>query len=83
EMEPQELAGYGYFKETMWKNVHGLEQTWVPCRQFVDYALFNWLYAKKMMDLHSEIEFDLFYVHAGSRGWDIALRFSRKTQATR
>jgi len=63
EMEPHEMAGYGYFKEAMWKNVHGLEQTWVPCRQFADYALFNWLYAKKMMDLHSEIEFDLFYVH--------------------
>jgi len=63
EMEPHELAGYGYFKETMWKNVHGLEQTWVPRRQFADYAMFNWLYAKKMMDLHSEIEFDLFYVH--------------------
>ncbi len=63
EMEPHELAGYGYFKEAMWKNVHGLEQTWVPRRQFADYAMFNWLYAKKMMDLHSEIEFDLFYVH--------------------
>jgi len=62
-MEPHELAGYGYFKEAMWKNVHGLEQTWVPRRQFADYALFNWFYAKKMMDLHSEIGFDLFYVH--------------------
>jgi len=63
EMEPHELAGYGYFKEAMWKNVHGLEQTWVPRRQYADYAMFNWLYARKMMDLHSEIEFDLFYVH--------------------
>jgi len=63
EMEPHELTGYGYFKEAMWKNVHGLEQTWVPRKQFADYALFNWRYAKKMMDLHSEIEFDLFYMH--------------------
>ena len=63
EMEPHELASYGHFKEAMWKNVHGLEQTWVPSKHFADYALFNWLYAKKMMDLHSEIEFDLFYVH--------------------
>ncbi len=63
EMEPHELAGYGYFKEAMWKNVHGLERTWIPRRHFADYALFNWLYAKKIMDLHSEIEFDLFYVH--------------------
>ena len=63
EMEPHELASYGHFKEAMWKNVHGLEQTWVPSKHFADYALFNWLYAKKMMDMHSEIEFDLFYVH--------------------
>ena len=63
EMEPSELAGYGHFKEAMWKNVHGLEQTWIPRRHFADYARLNWLYAKKMMDLHSEIEFDLFYVH--------------------
>jgi len=63
EMEPHELAGYGHFKEAMWKNIHGLEQTWIPRKHFADYALFNWRYAKKMMDLHSEIEFDISYIH--------------------
>jgi len=63
ELEFHEMASYGHFKEAMWRNVHGLEQTWIPRRHFADYALFNWRYAKKMMDLHAEINFDLFYVH--------------------
>ena len=63
ELELHELASYGHFKEAMWRNVHGLEQTWIPRRHFADYALFNWRYAKKMMDLHAEVNFDLFYVH--------------------
>ncbi|MBA7502931.1 D-inositol-3-phosphate glycosyltransferase [subsurface metagenome] len=63
ELEHYERAGYGHFKEAMWRNIHGLEQTWIPRRHFADYALFNWRYAKKMMDLHAEVNFDLFYVH--------------------
>jgi len=63
ELEFHEMASYGHFKETMWRNVHGMEQTWISRRHFVDYALFNWHYAKKMMDLHAEINFDMFYVH--------------------
>jgi len=63
KLELHELAGYGHFKEAMWRNVHGMEQTWISRRHFADYALFNWRYAKKMMDLHAEINFDMFYVH--------------------
>lgn len=63
EMAPAEFAGYGRFKETMWRNIHGLEQTWIPHRYFADFALLNWLYAKKIMDLDSEIDFDLSYIH--------------------
>ena len=63
EMEPLELAGYGRFKEKIWGSVHGLEETEIPRLYFRDYALLNWLYAKKMMDLHLEFNFDLFYIN--------------------
>jgi len=63
EMEPLELAGYGHFKERMWRSVHGLEETEIPRHYFRDFALLNWLYAKKMLDLNLEFNFDLFYVH--------------------
>jgi len=63
EMEPHELVGYGHFKEAIWRNIHGMERREIPRGYFSDFAKFNWLFAKKMLDLHSEIGFDLFYVH--------------------
>lgn len=63
ELEPHESIQYGRFKESIWKNVHGVEQEPIPREDFPGYALYNWLTAKKMLDLHSEMNFDLFYVH--------------------
>jgi glycosyltransferase involved in cell wall biosynthesis len=63
ELEPRESSRYGRFKEAIWKNLHGVEQTPIPRNYFQGYALFNWMVAKRMLDLHSENEFDLFYVH--------------------
>ncbi|MEA1905019.1 MAG: glycosyltransferase family 4 protein [Candidatus Hadarchaeota archaeon] len=63
EMSPRESTRYGRFKEALWKNIHGVEQTPIPKDYFPGYALFNWLVAKKMLDLHDEYDFDLFYVH--------------------
>lgn len=63
ELDPRESAHYGRFKEAIWKNLHGVEQTPIPRDYFPGYALFNWMAAKRMLDLHSENEFDLFYVH--------------------
>ncbi|KXA91628.1 hypothetical protein AKJ57_00535 [candidate division MSBL1 archaeon SCGC-AAA259A05] len=62
-LPPRESALYGRFKEEFWKNIHGVEQGPIPKEDFRGYALYNWLSAKKMLDLHSENEFDLFYIH--------------------
>lgn len=63
EMSPRESMRYGNFKEALWKNIHGVEQTPIPKDHFPGYALFNWLVAKKMLDLHDEYDFDLLYIH--------------------
>lgn len=62
-LPPHESARYGRFKEAFWKNIHGVEQGIIPRRDFPGYALYNWTTAKRMLDLHSEHDFDLFYVH--------------------
>jgi len=62
-MGHRELNSYGRFKEAIWKNLHGVEQTPIPREFFSGYASFNWTIAKRMLDLHSENEFDLFYLH--------------------
>lgn len=63
DLPPHESARYGRFKESFWKNIHGIEQGMIPREDFPGYAYYNWLTAKKMLDLHSENDFDLFYVH--------------------
>lgn len=63
EMDPHESTRYGRFKEAMWKNIHGVEQTPIPRDYFPGYGLFNWLVAKKMLDLHDAHNFDLFCIH--------------------
>lgn len=60
---PHESVRYGRFKEAFWKNVHGIEQSMIPKRDFPGYVSYNWKTAKKMLDLHVENDFDLFYVH--------------------
>ncbi|MBS3814997.1 MAG: glycosyltransferase family 4 protein [Hadesarchaea archaeon] len=63
ELAPRASANYGRFKEAIWKNVHGVEQGLIPRESFSGYALYNWLTAKKMLELHSQFKFDLFYIH--------------------
>lgn len=63
ELRPRASAKYGRFKEAIWKNVHGVEHGLVPRESFSGYALYNWLTAQEMLDLHSQFDFDLFYIH--------------------
>lgn len=62
-LPPRDSALYGRFKEEFWKNIHGVEQGPIPKEDFRGYALYNWLSAEKMLDLHSKNDFDLFYIH--------------------
>lgn len=62
-LPPHESAKYGRFKEALWKNVHGIEQGMIPQGDFPGYALYNWLNVRKMLKLHYENDFDLFYIH--------------------
>lgn len=62
-LPPHESARYGRFKEAFWKNIHGIERGPIPKKDFLGYATYNWLTAKKIMDLHVKNDFDLFYIH--------------------
>ncbi len=67
-MEQERLAGYGKTKEAIWGTVHGLlpdsnseDIFWRD--DFTDYAYYNRLSAELIMNLDSEKDFDIFYVH--------------------
>lgn len=62
-LPPHESVRYGRFKESLWKNIHSIEQSEIPKDDFPGYALYNWLTTQKMLELNSENDFDLFYVH--------------------
>ena len=52
---------YANFKETIWKEVHGLGGTDFRIEEYEAYATYNWLCAQKMLELLPSV--DLFWVH--------------------
>jgi len=62
-LETRALDDYSRFKEAIWRNMHHLEKTPINPKHLMGFGRYNWTCCEKMLNLHVENGFDLFYIH--------------------